>query len=51
MVRICAREVKADTGKLHSHSPYIGMNVCGSTMRIGAWSMACVVWEQIEYYH
>ena len=39
---------KSDTGKFHSS--YIGMNVCDSAYEMGAWSMACVLRQQIEYY-
>ena len=37
---------KPDTGKLHSS--YIGMYVA-LPMRMCAWSMACVLWQQIMY--
>ena len=36
-------------GKLHS--PYIGMNVCGSACENGCVARACVVWQRIEYYY
>ena len=39
---------KPDTGKLHSS--YIGTYVA-PPMRMGAWSMACVLRQQIEYYY
>ena len=43
---------KPDTGKFHSS--YIGMNVCrgllAPPMRMGAWSMARVLRQRIEYY-
>ena len=39
---------KPDTGKFHSS--YIGMNVCGSAYENGAWSMAHVLRQRIEYY-
>ena len=32
---------KLDTGKLYSSS--IGVNVCGSAIRMGGWLMACVL--------
>ena len=52
VVRICiymctCQGGKPDTGKLHSSG--IAMNVCGSTCEMGAWSMVCVLWQQIEY--
>ena len=41
---------KPDNGKLHSS--YIGMNVyVAPPMRVGVWSMACVLQQQIEYYY
>ena len=40
---------KPDTGKFHSSRN--GYNVCGSAMRMGAWSMACVLRQRIEYYN
>ena len=37
-------------GKPEFHSSYIGMNVCGSAYENGpgVWSMAYVIWQQIE---
>ena len=41
---------KPDTGKFHSS--YSGMNACtvAPPMRMGAWSMARVLRQRIEYY-
>ena len=38
---------KPDTCKLHLI--YTGINV--QPVRMGVWSMACVLWQRIEYYY
>ena len=46
MVRICVRKVRLT---LVSYT-YFGVNVCCLANDNGAWLMACVLWQQIEYY-
>ena len=49
MVRLCVRG-EPDTGGFHSS--YIGMNVhVVLPKRLGAWSMACMLRQWIEYYY